>query len=587
MNATLASDGTTATGTINDGDAAPELSIADATAVTEGASATFVVSMAASEKQVEVSYATEDGTAGQPGDYTSVSGTLTFAAGDTAKTVTVATVDDAVDEADETFTVKLSAPVNATLASDGTTATGTINDNDNPAVLAITDARPVTEGASASFVVGMGASEKQVEVSYATEDGTAGQPEDYTSVSGTLTFEAGDTTKTVTVATVDDAVDEADETFTVKLSAPVNATLASDGTTATGTINDGDAAPELSIADATAVTEGASATFVVSMAASGKQVEVSYATEDGTAGQPEDYTSVSGTLTFEAGDTTKTVTVATVDDAVDEADETFTVKLSAPVNATLASDGTTATGTINDGDAAPELSIADATAVTEGASATFVVSMAASEKQVEVSYATEDGTAGQPGDYTSVSGTLTFAAGDTAKTVTVATVDDAVDEADETFTVKLSAPVNATLASDGTTATGTINDGDAAPELSIADATAVTEGASATFVVSMAASEKQVEVSYATEDGTAGQPGDYTSVSGTLTFAAGDTAKTVTVATVDDAVDEADETFTVKLSAPVNATLASDGTTATGTINDEATRRSRCRSLSITDATGR
>ena len=209
---------------------------------------------------------------------------------------------------------------------------------------------------------------------------------------------------------------------------------------------------------------------------------MSYATEDGTAGQPGDYTSVSGTLTFAAGDTAKTVTVATVDDAVDEADETFTVKLSAPVNATLASDGTTATGTINDGDAAPELSIADATAVTEGASATFVVSMAASEKQVEVSYATEDGTAGQPGDYTSVSGTLTFAAGDTAKTVTVATVDDAVDEADETFTVKLSAPVNATLASDGTTATGTINDGDAAPELSIADATAVTEGASATFV---------------------------------------------------------------------------------------------------------
>ena len=65
----------------------------------------------------------------------------------------------------------------------------------------------------------MGASEKQVTVSYATEDGTAAEPGDYTSTSGALTFEAGATTKTVTVVTANDTVDEADgETFTVKLS---------------------------------------------------------------------------------------------------------------------------------------------------------------------------------------------------------------------------------------------------------------------------------------------------------------------------------------------------------------------------------
>ena len=93
--------------------------------------------------------------------------------------------------------------------------------------------------------------------------------------------------------------------------------------------------------------------------------------------------------------------------------------------------------------------------------------------------------------------------------------------------------------------------------LSIADATAVIEGGSASFVVSMGASEKQVTVSYETEDGTAAEPGDYTSTSGTLTFEAGATTKTVTVVTANDTVDEADgETFTVKLSNPVNATLA-------------------------------
>ncbi|MDE0219506.1 MAG: hypothetical protein OXJ90_09565, partial [Spirochaetaceae bacterium] len=419
--------GTPQTITIRDDDL-PVLSIANATAVAEGEAAHFVVTLApASGKQVTVSYTTEDGTARQPGDYTTASGTLTFEAAATTKTVTVATVDDSVDEADgETFTVKLSTPVNATLASDGTTATGTINDNDDPTELSIANAAAVTEGASASFVVSMAASEKQVTVSYTTEDGTARQPGDYTTANGTLTFEVGATTKTVTVATVDDSVDEADgETFTVKLSTPVNATLASDGTTATGTINDNDDPTELSIANAAAVTEGASASFVVSMAASEKQVTVSYTTEDGTARQPGDYTTANGTLTFEVGATTKTVTVATVDDSVDEADgETFTVKLSTPVNATLASDGTTATGTINDNDDPTELSIANAAAVTEGASASFVVSMAASEKQVEISYTTEDGTARQPGDYTTASGTLTFEVGATTKTVTVATVDD-------------------------------------------------------------------------------------------------------------------------------------------------------------------
>ena len=427
--------------------------------------------MGASEKQVTVSYETEDGTAEEPGDYTSTSGTLTFVAGATTKTVTVVTANDTVDEADgETFKVKLSNPVNATLATDGTLATGTITDNDDPTELSIGDATAVIEGGSALFVVSMGASEKQVTVSYETEDGTAEEPGDYTSTSGTLTFVAGATTKTVTVVTANDTVDEADgETFKVKLSNPVNATLATDGTLATGTITDNDDPTELSIGDATAVIEGGSALFVVSMGASEKQVTVSYETEDGTAEEPGDYTSTSGTLTFVAGATTKTVTVVTANDTVDEADgETFKVKLSNPVNATLATDGTLATGTITDNDDPTELSIGDATAVIEGGSALFVVSMGASEKQVTVSYETEDGTAEEPGDYTSTSGTLTFVAGATTKTVTVVTANDTVDEADgETFKVKLSNPVNATLATDGTLATGTITDNDDPTELSI------------------------------------------------------------------------------------------------------------------------
>ena len=383
------------------------------------------------------------------------------------------------------------------------------------------------EGDTAQFVVTLApASGKQVTVSYSTADGTAKASEDYTAASSTtLTFAPDETTKTISVATTEDTRNEATEAFTVTLSGPANATLKSDAKTATGTINDDDNdLPVLSIAGAT-VDEGDTAQFVVTLApASGKQVTVSYSTADGTAKASEDYTAASSTtLTFAPDETTKTVSVATTEDTRNEATEAFTMTLSGPTNATLKSDANTATATINDDDALPVLSIAGAT-VDEGDTAQFVVTLApASSKQVTVSYETADGTAKASEDYTAASSTtLTFTAGDTTKTVSVATTEDTRNEATEAFTMTLSGPTNATLKSDANTATGTINDDDALPQLSIAGAT-VDEGDPAQFVVTLTpASGKQVTVSLRTADGTAKASEDYTAASSTtLTFTAG------------------------------------------------------------------
>ena len=587
-NATLKSDAKTATGTINDDDALPVLSIAGAT-VNEGEAAQFGVTLTpASSKQVTVSYSTADGTATASEDYTAASSTtLTFAPDETTKTVSVATTEDTRNEDQETFTVTLSGPANATLKADAKTATGTINDDDALPVLSIAGAT-VNEGEAAQFVVTLTpASSKQVTVSYSTADGTATASEDYTAASSTtLTFAPDETTKTVSVATTEDTRNEDQETFTVALSGETNATLKSDAKTATGTINDDDALPVLSIANATAVAEGEASSFAVTLTpASGKQVTVSYSTADGTATTSEDYTAASSTtLTFAPDETTKTITVATTEDTRNEDQETFTVTLSGPTNATLKSDAKTATGTIDDDDALPVLSIADATAVAEGEPAQFMVTLApASGKQVTVSYSTADGTATASEDYTAASSTtLTFAAGDTTKTVSVATTEDTRNEDQETFTVALSGETNATLKADAKTATGTINDDDALPVLSIAGAT-VNEGDTAQFVVTLApASGKQVTVSYSTADGTATASEDYTAASSTtLTFAAGDTTKTVSVATTEDTRNEDQETFTVALSGETNATLKADAKTATGTINDD----DALPVLSIADAT--
>ena len=566
------------------------LSLEDVT-VREDADAEFVVSLGAkSEREVTVSYATADDTAEASDelvtrDYTSASGSLTFAAGDRTKTITVEIEDDTVDEAEtEQFKLTLSNEVNATLSGGQATLQklGKIEDDDGAPVLSLEDVT-VREDADAEFVVSLGAkSEREVTVSYATTDDTAEASDelvtrDYTSASGSLTFAAGDMTKTITVEIEDDTVDEAEtEQFKLTLSNEVNATLSGGQATLQklGKIEDDDGAPVLSLEDVT-VREDADAEFVVSLGAkSEREVTVSYATTDDTAEASDelvtrDYTSASGSLTFAAGDRAKTITVEIEDDTVDEAEtEQFKLTLSNEVNATLSGGQATLQklGKIEDDDGAPVLSLEDVT-VREDADAEFVVSLGAkSEREVTVSYATADDTAEasdetETRDYTSASGSLTFAAGDRAKTITVEIEDDTVDEAEtEQFKLTLSNEVNATLSGGQARLQklGKIEDDDGAPVLSLEDVT-VREDADAEFVVSLdAASGREVTVSYATTDDTAKQPGDYTTASGSLTFTAGDRAKTITVTINDDTVDEEDEQFKLTLSNKVNAKLSGD-----------------------------
>ena len=597
------------TGTITDDDDAPTVSI-NSPSVAEGTGATggtltFTVSLsAASGRPVRVAYARTGGTAtagaaGAPGtDYTALTaGTLTFAAGTTTQTIDVSVTGDAADEPDETVVVTLSAPVNATLATGA--GTGTITDDDAAPTVSI-NSPSVAEGAPGTaatlrFTVSLSAaSGRQVTVDYADAGtGTATSGEDYAAlVAGTLTFGPGTTTRTIDVSVTGDAADEAHETVVVTLSAPVNAILSA-AATGTGTVNDDDART-LSI-DSPIVMEGTGATggvltFTVSLStASGRQVTVAYADAGtGTATSGTDYTALpAGTLTFAAGTTTRTIDVSVTGDATDEPNETVAVTLSSPVNAVLAVGAATGTGTITDDDGAPppppSLSI-DAPRVAEGAPGAtaalrFTVSLsAASVQQVTVDYADAGtGTATSGEDYTAIpAGTLTFAPGTTARTIDVSVIGDAEAEPDETVVVTLSAPVQATLAPGAGTGTGTITDDDDAPTVSV-DSPSVAEGASGVtatlrFTVTLsAASTRQVTVAYADAGtGTATSGEDYTALpAGTLTFAPGTTARTIDVTVTGDAEEEPDETVVVTLSAPVNATLAADAATGTGTIADD------------------
>ncbi len=594
---------TQATVTIEDNDAAPTLAI-DSPSVAEGdntaATLTFTVSLSpASGKTVTVSYADRlTGTATSGVDYTALTaGTLTFNPGDTSKTIGVTVTGDTTDETDETVVLRLSSATNATLTGGAATldATGTIEDNDAAPTLAI-DNPSVAEGdntaATLTFTVSLSpASGKTVTVSYADRlTGTATSGVDYTALTaGTLTFNPGDTSKTIGVTVTGDTTDETDETVVLRLSSATNATLTGGAATldATGTIEDNDAAPTLAI-DSPSVAEGdntaATLTFTVSLSpASGKTVTVSYADRlTGTATSGVDYTALTaGTLTFNPGDTSKTIGVTVTGDTTDETDETVVLRLSSATNATLTGGVATldATGTIEDDDAAT-LAIADAEAA-EGATASFAVTLSTpSSRAVTVTATTSSGaadTATADADYTVKSQALTFAAGATAADFEVAILTDSLNELAETFTVTLSAPTGATLAD--ATAIGTITDDDAATAtVSVADATAVAEGddpettADMTFTVSLSAVSGQTVTVPFTLSGSAAAGADYTAPDPlSVTIAPGARSAAIEVPIKGDLLDEDNETVIVTLSAPTHAALSAveGATEASGTITDD------------------
>ncbi|WP_452601560.1 beta strand repeat-containing protein, partial [Pontimicrobium sp. MEBiC06410] len=277
----------------------------------------------------------------------------------------------------------------------------------------------------------------------------------------------------------------------------------------------------VTIADAT-VNEGAgTVTVPVSIdTVSATDVVVDIVTTTGTAGT-SDYTVTTTTVTIPAGSTSVDVVIPITDDAIDEADETFTVDGTVTSGNTANTDPS-GTVTITDNDNAPTVTIADAT-VNEGAgTVTVPVSIdTVSSTDVVVDIVTTTGTAGTS-DYTVTTTTVTIPAGSTSVDVVIPITDDAIDEADETFTVDGTVTSGNTANTDPS-GTVTITDNDNAPTVTIADAT-VNEGAgTVTVPVSIdTVSATDVVVDIVTTTGTAGTS-DYTVTTTTVTIPAGST----------------------------------------------------------------
>ena len=342
--------------------ATPELSLSAGSAVDEGGNATFTVTAnPAPQSDLTIAW-----TVAQSGEYLDAPGagsrTATLTAGTTSADLSVATVDDAADEADGSVSVTLGAGTGYTIATGKGSAAVAVRDNDEP-VVSIAAGSGVTEGTSASFTVSASpvpAAPLDVTLTVAQSgdfaaSGETGSRTVTVPVTGSLTFE---------VATDDDGADEPDGSVTTTVDAGTGYTVAAaPDNAATVAVSDNDAAssgPTLSIADATFNENAGRVHFTVTLSEPvDRTVTVRFATRDSTpvsARADQDYLAWKRSwqvwARFRPGETETQIFAYIYNDSHDEDPETFELVLFDASDGVSIADGV-AVGTIVNSDPMP------------------------------------------------------------------------------------------------------------------------------------------------------------------------------------------------------------------------------------------
>lgn len=462
------------------------VSVGDAS-LAEGNAGTSVLSFPvilpqAIPEAVTFDFATSSLTATAGVDFTAASGTFTLPANSTSGTIRVEMIGDAMIEASETFTLTLSNPSrtgDVVLAR--ATATGTITNEDFP-IVSMADRIMQEEAGSISFAVTLDQpTPVAASVGWSITGGTAVRGSDYSisSITGTLNFAAGATTATIPLSIIGDAIVESSETIQFQLSNPTG--LALGASTAVLTIQDNDF-PTISAPVVATLTEGdtGSQSLPVTLPLSTPAIRAGTVewsvTADSTAA-----VAASGTANFAVGASTATFTLNVPGDLVPQASRTVKVSLTNPVELTVPTSIVTV-ATILDND--QRVILGGARTLAEGSGGMTVSTLDLSISNplavpVTVDWQTVNGSAQAGSDFISASGTATIPAGETSTTVPFTMVADSLLEQEESFTIQLSNPVNASIGTPGYVVT--ITNDDAQPALEIETSNTVTVGPSGNF----------------------------------------------------------------------------------------------------------
>ena len=531
------------------------------------------------------------------------SGTTSFAADETSKTITVRVKGDKAVEADETFTVELTAATYGQIASDGSQTASSIILNDDTAIQI--DDSDIVEGDSGTttmvFTVHRTGDLDRVSSAtwtLATATATASDLDpsfDFTGgrrPKGTVEFAIGEDEKQITINIAGDTLPEADETFNIQFSSLIGVSdprSADNRLVAVGTIENNDTQFSFT-AQGASVLEGSGTGHVFTVTRShltAQDQTVDWAVT-GTGPYPadelSDFVTTSGTVTFHAGEYTQSITVYTNQNTLPEADKGFTVTIT-PDTGTVASafseDTNTATGVILNDDAGFGV-LVDEVRQQEGSGSdvhelVFRVHRSGSSAGADTVGWTISGS-GTVGDFASITGIATFNDGDDDFEVRVPIVANTVVDGDRDYTITLDNPLNGDLIAALRTATVTLVDDESSVSIADASVTEVNTGTSdLVFTVTRSgASDYASSVDWHVE--LSGVGGAYASLadfggvlpSGTLVLAAGEDETTLNISVLGNSLFELNRAFHVVLGSSTDAGLTIASSTATGTIlNDD------------------
>lgn len=528
------------------------------------------------------------GTAVRGSDYNAPL-SVSIPSGSSSATLNVTVLNDTLNEGNETVTISLGTDAAYQRSTTESTFTFDLNDDDIATVsIAATDADASESGDPGLFTITRAAGDlsRALTVDYAI-NGTALHGTDYMRLDGRAVIPANETSTSIRISPLDDSIGEGPQTVVLQLRYTGEYLVGSGTGSATVTITDNDL-PTVSILRVSDGTYGeASAepstgstwggSFRINRPAGGAAMTVNY-TVSGTATLGTDYTlNASGSVSFTAGQTSKTIDLTVLADANLEDAESIILTLTSGSGYQLDSFATSATSLILDDDQ-PNISITSAPtdasatqliAPESTASMRFFVSRSGpTTGALTVNY-TMGGTATSGVDYTGATGSVVIPAGEVGEYVTLTVIDDALVESTETVTMSLAAgSYGARVAS--ATVWLTDNEAFTAATTGFASATSTyAENAGAiTIPVTLTGTPGgTVKVDYKVTGGSATGAGvDYTLATGTLTYAPGETSKLIPVSIVADILPEEAETIVVSLLNPVLTGLGN--TTHTLTITD-------------------
>jgi uncharacterized delta-60 repeat protein/uncharacterized repeat protein (TIGR01451 family) len=528
---------------------------------------------------ISVNMATRDGSAKAGINYLPVTTNFVFPAGEVIQSTLIPVIRDFAITTNLTVNLTLSSPQppgGPTLGNVGT-AQLFINNVDS----AVTFSSPTysaPENALSGFAVipvlrsGSVAGPASVDF-FTTTNGTAAPNTNYIPTTNTITFVPGQVSNFVTVPLIHTPQAEGDTTVVMELTNALN-TLLFNPSTATLTIVDIDRIPGQFIFAQTnyIVSEGAGLVTLNVIRTNGHTgvVTVNYATVPGTALPGIKYVNTNGILTFADGETNKAIAVRIIDENQVEGNQFFTVALSNPTGGASIFGSSSVPVNIIDNDTGVALSSPVYVAPETDASITIGVNRVGTNGITTVSYATTNGTAIAGTNYVAVSGSLSFAVGESFKTFAIPLIHDPQVTGPLSFTLGLFNPSAPAIVYANNPATITINDADAGFAFTNANFYTVKSGTNVLIsVLRSNANTGIVSVHYATADGTAQAGVDYVAANGVLTFSNGIALQSFTVPIINNKLVENNPYFTINLLNPSpGAQLVPPSSTTVSITND-------------------